>query len=307
MSNDDEQVVEQSPDWAPVLVGVDGSEDSRRALMFALRTATQRDCGLFIIHAVDDAVLAGAWGVVYDPTLLQQAGESVIADAIEAVTEAGFPAEKITSDVVMGNPAGVLTRLSEEASLVVVGRRSVRGLERLFVGSTSVGVAASAMCPVVMVSAATNVAETGSLKRIGVGIEAHPQSELALEWAFKEALQRGALLEIIHAWDQPSGLFSRQLSEDKVAELGRAAVSGIESLVQDFKQRYPEVETEVSVVRGVPVEELVNHSQNLDLLLLGVRSSALGGVGGVIRGVMAHAECPLALVRHEAHGRSPRE
>lgn len=306
MTNEEDQVTQASSEEAPVLVGIDGSEDSRRALMFALRAANQRGCGLLIIHAVDDAVLAGAWGVVYDPTLLQQAGESVIADAIEAVKSAGFPAERITSDVVMGNPAGVLTRLSDQASLVVVGRRSVRGLERLFVGSTSVGVAASSMCPVVMVSAATNVAETGSLKRIGVGIEDYSQSELALEWAFKEALQRDAVLEIIHAWDQPSGLFARQLSKDKVAELGRAAEAGIASLVDDFKQRYPEVETEISVVRGVPVEELVNHSQNLDLLLLGVHSSALGGVGAVIRGVMAHAECPLALVRHEAHGRGRR-
>ena len=304
MSSEQDQEAKHSSDVAPVLVGVDGSEDSRRALMFATRTATQRDCGLSIVHAVDDAVLAGAWGVVYDPTLLQQAGESVIADAIAAVTDTGFAADRITSDVVMGNPAGVLTRLSEQASLVVVGRRSVRGLERLFVGSTSVGVAASALCPVVMVSAATNVAETGALKRIGVGIEPYPQSEFALEWAFKEAKQRGAVLEIIHAWDQPSGLFSRQLSDDKVAELGRAAESGIASLVEDFQQRYPEVKTEVSVVRGVPVEELVNHSQKLDLLLLGVHSTALGGVGGVIRGVMAHAECPLALVRHEAHRRS---
>lgn len=282
----------------PVVVGVDGSDDSRRALMYAYRAAVQRDASMFIVHAVDDAVLAGAWGVVYDPTLLQQAGQTVLDDAVKTVVEAGMPADRITSDVIMGNPAGVLTRVSEEAQLLVVGRRSVTGLERLFVGSTSVGVAASAHCPVIMVSAATNVEHTGGLHRIGVGIETHPTSAIALEAAFQEASFRGAALEIIHAWGQPTGLFARQLGPDQLAELGRAAEQNVADLVAPLAQRFPDVVHEVRIVKANPVDELVQRSGELDLLALGVHVSGLGGVGAVVRGVMAHARCPLALVHN---------
>lgn len=289
----------QQPADKPIVVGVDGSEDSRRALMYAYRAATERQADLFIVHAVDDAVLAGAWGVVYDPTLLQQAGQTVLDDAVKVVVDAGMPADRVSSDVVMGNPAGVLTRVSEEAQLLVVGRRSVTGLERLFVGSTSVGVAASAHCPVIMVSAATNVAHTGGLHRIGVGVETHPTSAIALEAAFREARTRGATLEIIHAWGQPTGLFARQLSQDKLAQIGRAARDGIAELVAPQAEKFPEVQHEVHVVQAAnAVDELVQRSARLDLLVLGVHASGLGGVGGVVRGVMAHARCPLAMVHN---------
>ena len=54
--------------------------------------------------------------------------------------------QQVKPDVVLGMggyitfPGGVMARLSEVADLVVVGRRAASGLERMFVGSTSVSI-----------------------------------------------------------------------------------------------------------------------------------------------------------------------
>ncbi|MVA75687.1 universal stress protein [Auraticoccus sp. F435] len=280
-----------------VVVGVDGSDDGQRALVYAVRAALAREADLLIAHAVDDAVLAGAWGVVYDPTLLQQAGESIVDEAVETARSMGLPAERVHREVAMGNPSGVLAKLSETADLVVVGRRSVRGLERLFVGSTSVGVAASARCPVIMVSAASHVEHTGFLGRIGIGLEPNPKASGALRMAFEEAERRGATLEVVHAWQPPTvGLFSRTPNPEKLQELRRRDAEHVQELVERLRREHPGVEVEVLEVDAHPVDTLVTRSADLDLLWLGVHEGGLG-VGAVVRGVMAHSRCPLALVR----------
>ncbi|MDN6625474.1 MAG: universal stress protein, partial [Acidipropionibacterium jensenii] len=72
-----------------VIAGVDGSEDGLRAARYAAGQAEELDADLLILHAVDDAAVAGAWGVVYDPTALQEAGQVVVDDARTAAIDAG--------------------------------------------------------------------------------------------------------------------------------------------------------------------------------------------------------------------------
>lgn len=289
-----------------IVVGVDGSDDGQRALVYAVRAALARDAELLIAHAVDDAVLAGAWGVVYDPTLLQQAGEAIVDEAVATATSMGLPTERMHRDVAMGNPAGVLAKHSEHADLVVVGRRSVRGLERLFVGSTSVGVVAGARCPVVMVSAASHVEHTGGLNRIGIGIEPSPKASGALALAFDEAEHRGAALEVVHAWQPPTvGLFGRAPHPERLDELRSSDNEHVRQMVDELRTSHPGVEVELVEVDAHPVDTLVERSAGLDLLYLGVHERGLG-VGAVVRGVMAHCRCPLALIRSDViaeHGR----
>ncbi|QGF24791.1 universal stress protein [Raineyella fluvialis] len=286
-----------------VLVGVDGSPDADRALRYAVGAAELRGDDLLIAHVVDDAILAGAWGVVYDPSVLHEAGMQVVSEASDAVQAEGFPAERIRTEVVMGNATAALTKLSRTADLLVVGRRSLSGLERIFVGSTSVGVAATAHCPVVMISAASSPASTGRLQRIGVGVDATANGAAALAAAFAEASLRKVGLEVIHVWDVPGPV--HRTGEHAVDVAGQAAIGGVQALLQPLQQRYPDVSVTTHVVQGHPVKEMVARSKELDLLWLGVHTTAGFGVGGVVRGVMAHAECPLALIRDRAEDTGP--
>ncbi|GAA1396577.1 universal stress protein [Luteococcus peritonei] len=275
-----------------ILVGVDGSEDGLRAVRYGARRARRLGGVLHLVHAVDDAVLAGAWGVVYDPSALQEAGEQANQTAVEAAHEVGLGDDQVHPEVVLGNGAAVLTRLSEGADLLVVGRRSVSGLERMFIGSTSIAVASGAHCPVVVISNAANPGHTGDRHRIAVGVDAQSHSVTTLEWAFRQADSRDAALQVVHV----AKPVQTTVAGDQLHE---AAQAGIEQIIAPLRQQYPGVECEVLITRGVPVDELVNLSETVDLLVLGVpKPRMLGfGMGGVMRAVLAHGRCPVALVK----------
>lgn len=279
-----------------IVVGVDGSDDGLRAVRFGANTARDFGGELMLVHAVDDAMLAGAWGVVYDPEVLQNAGVSANEQAKALALELGLPEEQVRTEVVLGSPGGVLGRLSEVADLIVLGRRSVSGLERMFVGSTSVSVVSNSSCPVLVISAAAHPIDVGHKKRIGVGMNTSPGNHSTLETAFRQARRFQSSLEIVHALQPPIGLFAKKLTPDDLAEQLRYIRGGIEALARSIAERYPEVDYEVIVVADSPINELVGRSSGYDALVLGVGERGFG-LGGLVRGLMAHAECPL-LITH---------
>ena len=282
-----------------VVVGVDGSDDGLRAVRFGTGTVLRYGGELLLVNAVDDTLMAGAWGVVYDPEILQSAGATANEQAKDVALEMGLAEDKIKTEVVMGSPGGVMSRLSEVADLVVVGRRAATGLERMFVGSTSVAVVANAACPVVVISAAAHPDPVGGKGIVGVGLQTDPGSEKILEAAFLQAQRLGAKLEIVHAVQPPVGLFARKLSPNQLDEQVRFAKGGIEAIARTVAEKHPGVVYEVLVAADSPINELVSRSAGYDLLVLGVGESHIPGfsLGGLMRGLMAHAECPLYITR----------
>ncbi|WP_331715851.1 hypothetical protein [Tessaracoccus coleopterorum] len=57
------------------------------------------------------------------------------------------------------------------------------------------------------------------------------------------------------------------------------------------------MEYSVHVAAASPINELVSRSNDYDMLVLGTGSPSLTGfgLGGLLRGLMAHAECPLYI------------
>lgn len=281
-----------------IVVGVDGSDDGLRAVRFGAGAAIAFGGELLLVHAVDDAMLAGAWGVVYDPEVLQNAGTTANEHAkLHALETTELPAERIRTEVVLGSPGGVLGRLSEMADLIVVGRRSVSGLERMFVGSTSVSVVANASCPVLIISAAAHPKNVGHKRVVGVGMNTSPGNHATLEHGFKMAKEFDARLEIVHALQPPIGLLGPKLSPQDLEEQLFYVKGGLEAMANKVSERFPQVEYEVAVVADSPINELVSRSSRYDLLVLGSSDSKLPGfgLGGLLRGLMAHAECPLYI------------
>ena len=282
-----------------VVVGVDGSDDGLRAVRFGAGTVFRYGGELLLVNAVDDTLMAGAWGVVYDPEVLQSAGATANEQAKDVAIGMGLTEDRIRTEVVMGSPGGVMSRLSEVADLLVVGRRAASGLERMFVGSTSVAVVANASCPVVVISAAAHPDPVGQKGVVGIGIQTDPGSESLLETGFVQAERLGARVEIIHAVQPPVGLFARRLSPTQLDEQVRFAKGGIEALAATVAAKHPGVAYEVHVAADSPINELVSRSAAYDILVLGVGQSHIPGfsLGGLMRGLMAHAECPLFITR----------
>ena len=283
------------------VVGVDGSPDGLRAAAYATRSALLVDGSVHLVHAVDDAVMAGAWGIVQDAGAMEQVGEQALDQARAHCLELGLDAARLTSDCVLGNATQVLARNSENASRLVVGRRRLRGLERMFVGSTSASLVSLSHCPVVVISAAVTPHETGGRGVVAVGVDGQGHSDATLREAILEARIRRSPLLVTHVQPPvPVGMFGGyQLTADAERELMEQTRATITTMVNRVAGENPEVEIKVVIDTGDPVDRLVDLSREVDLLVLGMRAPSLLGfaLGGVSRAVLAHAESPLLVVR----------
>ena len=118
-----------------ILVGVDGSADGLRAVMYAMRHATADGADVWVVHVVDEeAPVGGLWELVSTPEGLRKLGQAKLDEAVEVLSAEGFPSERVVAELLDGRPGDVLVNLSERAELMVTGRRSISGLARLFVG-----------------------------------------------------------------------------------------------------------------------------------------------------------------------------
>lgn len=283
-----------------VLVGYDGSDDGRAAIEFAVGEALLRDADLHIMYAVDDTVLSSAWGIMLRLDEVQSIGAELVAEASEVAKGFGFNPDRIISDVAIGQPASVLGEASRGAALLVVGRRSTAGAEGMFTGSTAVGVVGIAECPVVVVSA-VNPSPTVRHGEIGVGVDPSAQNALAIEWAMVRAQRLAARVRLVAGIEDGglARLFGRRLSAEQREAALVEAHDKVAALAAPFMEKYDDVDVLISVHDGEPVPVLLKVSQEVDLLILGASQKMMGfGVGGVLRGIMAHSHCPLGIVRH---------
>ena len=272
-----------------ILVGVDGSEDGLRAARYATREAEAGGADVWIVHAVDEgAPITGLWDIVSSQEVLVRAGEAVVAEAVGVVAELGFPAGRVATGVVVGRPTDVLAELTHTARLLVLGRRSLSGLERMFVGSTSVAAAARAACPVIVISAASTPRNTGGLRTVAVAVNSWPVHDSALEWGIQEAALRRARLRVVHVVPQTLGV--------EGARFVAAATAGLNGHLAPFREKHPGLSVEVEVLLGDPVEALVEVSKTVDLLIVWAHHDR-AMLSGPVRALVAHSHCPVVLIK----------
>lgn len=133
-----------------IVVGVDGSEGSQRALQWAIEEAGRRDATVEALHAWEPGLTAGLYsGAVFTEESVQEAGEKVLEETIAAADPAG--STKVERRCVTAQPAAALIEAAKDADLLVVGSRGLGGFYRLLIGSVSSQVAHHAPCPVVVV------------------------------------------------------------------------------------------------------------------------------------------------------------
>ncbi len=144
-----------------IVVGVDGSDNARAALVWALAEARLRGSTLRAVHAwMIPAMGSGEapWALVPPATYVD-----VSVDEIEKATHEALereiadvepdPGIAIERHVEEGPAADVIVEASADAELVVVGTRGRGAIATLVLGSTSQHVIQHAGCPVVVVRA----------------------------------------------------------------------------------------------------------------------------------------------------------
>jgi nucleotide-binding universal stress UspA family protein len=150
---------------AGILVGVDGSDHSRRALGWALREAAWHHVPLTVMTVRQVAPRPAThiyWNVPtleqdsHDPEVTQKAVEQFVDRVAQ---DTGETVSEVTVAVVTGDPAEELVRASHDADLLVVGARGSGSFARLLLGSVSSKVTHHAACPVVVIPDARQARE----------------------------------------------------------------------------------------------------------------------------------------------------
>ena len=139
-----------------IVVGVDGSGHSQRALEWAMNEAAIRHLPLTVL-TVHPSIVGYFGGVVTTPQdleLTEQVQAAVTAEADKVLAELNGPhPESVTVKAVHSFPVGELVNASKEADLIVLGSRGMGGFSRLMLGSTADQVVRHAHCPVTIVPA----------------------------------------------------------------------------------------------------------------------------------------------------------
>ena len=138
-----------------IVVGIDGSATSKRALDWAMRHAAALHAPLTVI-AVHE-VPKSYWGHIPvtgppdEPVLaqLRVAAEEMTRQVGSALGDAGPPSVKVRA--ISGFVVEELVEASKDADLIVLGQRAGGGLSRLVMGSVSSEVVQHTACPVVIV------------------------------------------------------------------------------------------------------------------------------------------------------------
>lgn len=139
-----------------ILVPVDGSATSFKALDAALRMAREGDGRVRLLHVLDELAYLSGYGPVGD--LLKVArdyGNKVLADALARARTSEVPAETLLLEVPGGRLGELVAREagSWNADLVVVGTHGRHGLGRVLLGSGAEQVLRLAPVPVLAVRA----------------------------------------------------------------------------------------------------------------------------------------------------------
>src|SRR5436190_5646739 len=220
-----------------VVVGVDGSAESLKAVRWAAAEAVARRRPLTIVHCSPLA----------DPTV-DQPGTGIL-------TQAAADARAVAPDLDVGTTAtaalaidGLLTA-AEDAELLVLGAHGIGSFEQLLLGSTSREVVARASSPVVVVRG-----DFTQRKRIVVGIDGSAASIRAAEFAFAEASWRDALLVTVHACGFPED--AHDVSEPLREQLHAIDVEdrlAVQETLAGWREDFPDVRVEESFVHGQPL------------------------------------------------------
>jgi nucleotide-binding universal stress UspA family protein len=141
------------PERKIIVVGVDGSPGSRKALTWAAAEAVVHGAELVVLNVWEHTLMPPAGSVSVSERYVPDTSQRTAEDLVQVIKEelGEEPPVRVQPQVKQGRPAKVLIEESANADLLVVGKRGHGGFAGLVLGSVSQHVAAYAKCPVTVV------------------------------------------------------------------------------------------------------------------------------------------------------------
>ena len=288
-----------------IIIGCDGSQESRDALAFGARMARQTRAHLTLVAAFPHLHPHAGWEAF--ELALGRKSDPIFARARTELgpRAGGVPVHELPMGD--GSTAALLSRVAEgeSADLVVLGSTHRGPLTRALLGSTADRVIRSAPCPVAVVPRGDADRRDGGLRLVGAAYDGTAGAERAVRQAIAIALAASARLRVI-AVVEPIGAadvaYAGQTAEGPDPRFSRRL---LERATDDLLASLPDdVDADRLILSGDPAEALTGEaSQLLDALVIG--SHADGPVlrallGSVSTPVVRTATCPVIVVPPEA-------
>jgi len=139
-----------------IIVGVDGSAHSRKALEYAAKEAVAHHTGLTVltVHQAVRDVYGGVSTYPGDSAQTDKVRQAAQAETDQVLAGLAERPESVTVKAVHGLPSDELVKAAEGADMLVMGSRGTGGFARLVLGSVATQVSHHANCPVLIVPAA---------------------------------------------------------------------------------------------------------------------------------------------------------
>lgn len=304
MSDNDDATTTPSDEvpTGAVVVGIDGSDRDATCVRWAAGAATRAGKPLHLLHAQDIAVeLAAAnpiaaRGLVFVPDLVLDS--TVLSSALERA-KADWPELQITGSEPWMHPEEALIEASDDAYLIVVGSSRISGLERLLLGRSALAVSLHARCPVVILPEGTRTDAEGP---VVLGFDGSDGSRAAAERAFWIADLRGTSVRTVTSWyaEVVDGAVVTTPDTPAWEQVESGYHRMVEEGLAELRERYPNVEVDIRVIRGPAAAVLTRESADASLLVMGSRGR--GGFRGMLLGSVSHkvletATSPVMIIR----------
>ena len=284
-----DETTTRTPTW---VVGVDGSENSVRALRWAAAHAPSRTSTLRVVRAWN---IPSNGGLDMLPGNLDDFRPKAAYDELDdLIAELGPLGVAVEGRVEFGSPSRVLLDACDDADLLVMGTRGHGGFARLLLGSTSHQCATHAPIPVVVVPS-TDGADIG-IERVLVGMDASPGARAALAWAL-DFVAPHDVVRVLGAWSR-SGWIAADLDDadpdlDESRAQFHAAIDEIEAT------RLASARCTREFIRAQASTALLDASSDADLLVVGERgrrglTAAL--LGSVATEMLHRSVSPVVIV-----------
>jgi nucleotide-binding universal stress UspA family protein len=285
-----------------ILCPIDFSDHSRLALRYAVAVALRGKAALRVIY-VNDPLLAAAAAALHDRHAAKRA-----ARELQEFIDAAAPAKarmqlQVTSQVSMGNPSDQILKTASKrgTDLIVLGTHGLTGVDRLFMGSTTLGVLQHTAVPVLAIprgreTPTSPVSASWPGARIVAAIDLHGGVGSEVETAARITQWFGASLLLAHVLNAIAvpAWRSADLTAHERIRLAQAQRQ-MDALAAVAQRR---VTTDVRVACGNVADEIaaLAADQRAELLLTTLRDRRrwFGAKRGSISyHVLSHAVAPV--------------
>ncbi|MQS16247.1 universal stress protein [Streptomyces kaniharaensis] len=284
-----------------VLAAIDGSEESIAAARWAADEATRHGLPLRLVHA--QTWLDDLHNDRSQPADVRALTTRMLSDAKRAVDDTHRRLEIRAELIGGGEPVDVLVDAAADARMLVLGSRGLGGFGGLMVGSIGLAVTARSEVPTVLVRSGGTERPDGA--EVVVGVDTREAAPDVIDFAFREAERRGAVLRAVHGWTPPPVWgYAGWVAPQPEAEQFREIEDELFTLAMTgWQEKYPEVTVVQDSRIGSGAAALVDACADADLVVVGRRRRPQhhGGMrlGPVAHAVLHHAQPPVAVVPHD--------